>query len=129
MNDRHKFRVWRTYSGGEGFYLTDEEGMCLWSYGELWKQDDCTDISDSCVVEFCTGIEDKNGKLIWEGDIVQGIFQWGAVGGPIAFKDGCFCLDYVGCTSMHTPHDILFRLLEVVGNIHENPDLLEAKDA
>jgi len=68
MNDRLKFRCWNKESE---FYLTDEESMCLWSYGELWKQDDCSDACDKYIVEFCIGLKDYNGKLIFDGDVLQ----------------------------------------------------------
>lgn len=90
------------------------------------------------VVELPTGLKDKNGKEIYEGDILGGIYEHGY----IAYCDKCKQLQFfdadIGC--MMCSGDIYWRdiveserngelagELEVVGNIHENPELLEDK--
>jgi len=63
-----------------------------------------------------TGLHDKNGKEIYEGDIVKTKF---GIIGDIQFLDGCFCLhrEYADdCLSYYTN-------LTVIGNIYENPEL------
>ncbi|MGM0973380.1 MAG: YopX family protein [Bacillota bacterium] len=71
-----------------------------------------------------TGLKDKNGKEIYEGDIAQGangkkyVFRWGiSSNGFIAQTDETHCNVY---SSYH-----IAPKLEVIGNIHENPELLE----
>lgn len=81
-----------------------------------------------------TGLTDKNGKKIFEGDIVhvlgnQKVEDWKNVDyiGSVAFLDAGFCaID-------GTIEDHAFRRyqlprldfdLEVIGNIHDNPGLL-----
>jgi len=62
------------------------------------------------------GLHDKNGKEIYEGDIVKTKF---GIIGDIQFLDGCFCLhrEYADdCLSYYTN-------LTVIGNIYENPEL------
>lgn len=82
-----------------------------------------------------TGLKDKNGKEIYEGDL----FRWeeDAVG-VIKFRDGSFYLETniaLPCDSVHAPgfyspwlRAIKFELeneLEIIGNIFENSELLE----
>jgi len=79
----------------------------------------------------CTGLKDKNGNLIYEGDILGGIYL-----GYIEYCNECKCLqlkvkDY-GCLAcegdMHWCELVEAEEqneLEVIGNIYENPELLE----
>ena len=76
-----------------------------------------------------TGLLDKNGKEIFEGDIIQHYDpNWGYGGkydkindgyiySEISFEDGCFCLkDSVELYN--------YKEYEVIGNIYSNPELL-----
>jgi hypothetical protein len=71
-----------------------------------------------------TGLTDKNGKKIFEGDIVQGkdrLEKHLEVFGVIECKDGSFVI--VGDFMTH--YRWLDYDVEVIGNIHDNPELLK----
>ena len=66
-----------------------------------------------------TGLTDKNGKKIFEGDIVN----FSDILYYIVFADGCFRISRNGQYS-YTLHN-LHSAFEIVGNIHDNSELLK----
>ena len=100
---------------------------------------DCTDINhDDLEIMQYTGLKDKNGKEIYEGDILQFSDKWewyryqysfsktreeieqlpyGC--GVVTWNDRDGAWEHIGGTSD------LHQYLEIIGNIYENPELIE----
>lgn len=142
MEDRFKVRAWDTE---EGRYASDED-ICFDTGGSCDNVYDLVVVDDHFYIyEQCTGLKDKNGKLIYEGDIIKvtspknwNIFDEYSNSeilgkGVVVTKPGCAFIKkndidgeekeyYFALYSVVEDADV-----EVVGNIHENSDLLEDK--
>ena len=123
MNDRFKFRV---PVFDEGKFL------CFHFFNAIDGADHYREIGPYAhgKEEQCTGLKDKNGRLIYEGDIVEStratrnnkpardVVKYD---NEFAGFDPMCCYD-CDC-GIYNPADELV----VIGNIHENPELLEDK--
>ncbi len=141
MSREIKFRAW------------DKEQECLLSWGELmdvrynerWFVDNtdknyinCIFNDSDYVLEQYTGIRDINGEEVYEGDII--IFNNSEIGGGITKGEVIWNTDLTLCglgwhlwvfeTNIPKHHSGFMGMdwlgiVEVVGNIHKNPELLE----
>lgn len=133
MNDRFEFRAWDKF----------QKKMISWD--ECLNNEDLIPEILLNAVRYepmqCTGLKDKNGRLIYEGDIVKAEVEEPElkVIGIITFgryvHDLGFYVEWKGAPAESRKYypgwrqDLFYWLeeasLEIIGNIHENPELLE----
>lgn len=87
----------------EGEFLVDEDTICQY-----------------------IGLTDKNGKKIWENDIVQaGLYK-----GTVEYENGCFVIKW--CNVKFLRKDLGYWAdldgFHTIGNIFDNPELLEEEN-
>ena len=84
-----------------------------------------------------TGLTDKNGRKIFEGDIIHleysqvffGGEYFGEYTAEVSYKEGCFITDGINNgDEIETPLSGFDNdELEIIGNIHDNPELLRGE--
>jgi len=120
-----KFRAWentnKRYVDSRNLIITEDAVFEDWRYQE-------DGICGDLILEQFTGLRDKNGKEIYEGDIVK-ISRFNGesvIHGAIFEKKGAYHVE--------NGHDLAdtdllgaFKpnIVKVIGNIHENPELLK----
>ena len=112
-----KFRAWwkdtKRFLDGDEWYMTCSGAKHLHYAVYPYR-------GDEFVIEQYTGLKDKNGKEIYEGDIIM--HDWGddeedMVKHTVLFNKACF--------EPFNTEVIDIDYIVVIGNIHENPELLK----
>lgn len=106
------------------FYITHSGEYEIGCYNRELNIERWTHVVEPTTVGQYTGLQDKNGKRIFEGDIV-------ADGNEIfvCFWDGCNV--EFGVKNKDLSFGIAYLPIteyEVIGNIHDNPELLEVNN-
>lgn len=123
MQDRFKFRVWKGLENRMVDNVTHLNPLLL--------DESLSEEAKYNVLMQCTGLKDKNGKLIYEGDIVT--YEWLTPLGKVWRNDGKYIVEWLDgfcLLSNIVRYDIEHgtkRNVEIIGNIYENPELLEVK--
>ena len=127
--DRFSTRVWCVDTAemiydimrdNKGFWFIDDHGIdydCQHFYG------------DNHIQMQCTGLKDKNGKLIYEGDIITYEYEYGKQfpkgGGYIKWLNDGLVIQGTDKYFCQISKSLTY---EIIGNIHMNPELLEVKE-
>lgn len=122
MNDRFRFRI--------PMYSEYEERFTQFIYTDVYHEPlGFIGAAIFKTPEQCTGLKDKNGKLIYEGDIVRRTRNTDRATVNLQIEWNQRSGRYLTTDAKH--RDWNFSMLsyeyEVIGNIHENPELLEDK--
>lgn len=129
MENRYLFRAKRIDNGEliEGFLYPgiglDKGKWIITIVDSVFMHSRSFEVDPSTICQ-CTGLKDKNGTLIWENDVVTGWFDDKRITGYIKYgSNGIFYIERNGLYGIHL--DNSQDWLEVIGNIFDNPELLE----
>lgn len=121
-----KFRIWDT-ENKEMLKVQELDFESTFYGGRIairpYQYNDYFDTEDMILMQY-TGLHDKNGKEIYEGDIVKIKHKYEDVG-KIIYEHNGFTVDVMNMNRPYGRVSFVNNFMEVIGNIYENKDLLE----
>ena len=116
------FRGKRTDNGewiyGLPHYILDDEIEFICVTGKIYPN--CFKVIPETVGQY-TGLTDKNGVRIFEGDIVRAFTRFSEIYvSPVTYHDGTFWFKNWSWTKFL----FKFEKIEIIGNIYDNPEIL-----
>lgn len=124
MQDRFKFRVWlkdtnKMYNV-HSLHIGTNKAIISSRHGNVSIY-----INKNCILMQSTGLKDKSGRLIYEGDIVKIFHVSGTMQGRYFFD--VVKWNDLRCRFETENYGIIDDddIYEVIGNIYENPELLK----
>ncbi len=128
-----KFQAWdnvnrKMYGVGEQedmhFYFDSSGIKAEWFFSSAGD----SEILEHLIYRQYTGLKDKNGKEIFQGDIlhIDKRFNGSDIYGKVYWKDSGYALITSRGSDTSTGYlEIVSPYTEIVGNIYENPELME----
>lgn len=110
----------------DGMLITEDEHVISWFHHGRYMSEH---VKAETIGQY-TGIKDKNGTEIYEGDILSWFDGYNSTIEKVIFRDGQFLsFSKTGGASLIRPRDTGGATTEnfkVIGNMHESPELLDA---
>ena len=123
--DRFKFRVWSKVNNryeDDHLKLTQDGYLRVYHDGCKYDPDD-----EGYAIEQCTGLRDRNGILIFEGDVVRVEDDYGVCNSDERIDTGIGTVEWIdemwyiaGDVSNGLYELDCTRYIEVIGNIHDD---------
>ena len=127
---RPKFRAWdgaKKEMFKDTFAITESGQVVVVEQEDVMSPPDYVFVNHLVIMQ-STGLKDKNGKEIFEGDILKSNKYITSV----FYERGAYCVKFCRTTNTTVTMNVISFIekykTKVIGNIYENPELLEEEE-